>query len=247
MRQLKLVVCSLLLGLGLFASAEEAAPMGFSVLNVEVKPGSQQQFEGFIAGYKKAVDKVGGPVWFAESPGIGSTTSYSFARPFNSFADLADQTNPVVEAFGAEEAQKIYGMYAASVVSAETVTYHGRPDLSRANDGEGAEIVMSFGITLNPGMTEKFENWVKKFAAAAEDRNFNVYQRGIGDGPDYAVRVPMKWADLDNDPKPIPEVLEAKYGKKEAAKLMADNAAAVASISQTLTRLRADMSNVPSE
>jgi hypothetical protein len=237
----------LVLGLGLVASAEEAAPMGFNVMNVDVKPGSQQQFEGFIAAYKKAVDKVGGRTWFAESPGIGSTTGYSFAFPFNSFAELADQTNPVLEAFGAEEAQKIYAMYAASAVSATTTTFHGRPDLSMSNDGEGAEIVMTFGITLNPGMTEKFENWVKKFAAAADDRSFNVYQKGVGDGPDYVARVPMKWADLDTPAKPIPEVLEAKYGKKEAAKLMADNLAAVASIVESVTRMRPDMSNAPSE
>jgi len=249
MRNLKKLVFPLMLAMvmSLTATAEDAptAPTGFSVLTVEVKAGSQQTFEAFIAKYKEAVEKVGGPAWFAESPGIGSLTTYSFARPFNSYADLADQSNPLVEAFGADEAQKVAALFGDSVASSSTATYLPRPDLSIQNDGEGAEVVLAFDISVNPGMEEKFENWVKKLIAATDDRQFNTYQRGVGEGPDYSVRVPMKWADLDVQPTPIPEVLEKKYGKKEMRRLMADNLAAVSSIVESVTRVRADMSNIP--
>ena len=185
--------------------------------------------------------------WFAESPGIGSLTTYSFARPFNSYADLADQSNPLLEAFGAEEAAKAFALFGDSVASSQTATYIPRPELSILNDGEGAEVVLTLGISVNPGMQQQFEAWVKKFIAAVDDRQFNTYQLGIGEGPDYVVRIPMKWADLDTQPAPIPEVLEKKYGKKEMQRLMADNQAAVSGIVQSVARIRADMSNIPAD
>ena len=79
------------------ANAEEAPPTGYSVLSIEIKPGSQGQFEEFILKFKQAADHIGTvPTWYATSPGVGEDNVYSFASPFMSFGELARLMRDVI-------------------------------------------------------------------------------------------------------------------------------------------------------
>jgi hypothetical protein len=126
------VICSLVLSFSSIVLAEDSPPQRFSVLSIEVNPGTAPMFEEFIRKYAEAAAKVeNSPFWFADGPGIGPGNTYSFARPFGSFADLESQDNPMLKAFEQDEVTRLLGLAQQSVASSETSIFIARPTLSR--------------------------------------------------------------------------------------------------------------------
>jgi len=231
------------------SAAEAAGPMGFNVLTIEVKPGTQAVFEQFVVKYKEAADKIGTiPSFFASSPGVGDNTIYTFVTPFNSFADLSSQQQVLQKVYEPEEVAKLLSMFSDSVVASSSATYHPRSDLSKpaAVAIEAPEVVMAVSVVVHPGMAADFETWIAKLKSASENQNWLAYSRSFGAGPEYAFRIPGNWSDFDT-PAGSPQArILAKFGAMEGAKINAQGAAAMASISQTLTRTRADLSHIMS-
>ena len=233
-------------------NAEEAPPTGFSIFSVEIKPASQGQFEEFIVKFKQAADHIGTvPTWFASSPGVGQDNTYTFATPFKSFGELAQQQAILQEVYDPAEVVRLLGLYQNAVVSTQTYLVHPRPDLSRsAPPREGpAEISLTLSITVNAGMVPAYEDYVKKLIEAtdqtAKDAYWNTYAPGIGAAPrTYGVRIPQNWVDLDTPNKPFSERLNEAFGERKGARILDDGQATIANIEYAIRRNRADLSHM---
>ncbi len=236
------------------AIAEEAGPRGFSVLNVEVKQGGALAFEQAARRFKAASDKLNTPTYFASSPGIGQDRMYTFANPFNSFTELSEQRNVLVEAFGEEEAQKVFAMLQESVESVESFIAIPRPDMSiYGPDRETPpEITLVITLTAKAGMIDEFEDYSDKIIestkAVAPDLYWNMYQFGLGGAArTYSVRINQDWADMDRPSKSIRERLVEHYGKRQGERIFAEGQASIESVSTAVRRIRADLSHMHTE
>jgi hypothetical protein len=249
------LVSILAVSISFVTNAEEAPPTGFSIFSVEIKPGSQGQFEEFIVKFKQAADLVGTvPTWFASSPGVGQDNIYTFATPFKSFGELAEQRPILQEVYEAAEVTRLLALYQDAVVSTQTYLMHPRPDLSRSAPPREspAEISLTVGITVNSGMVPEWEEYVKKLIEAtdqtAKDAYWNAYAPGFGATPrSFAVRILMNWVDLDIPNKPFPERLNEAFGKREGAKIFAAGEASVANIEYAIRRNRVDLSHIATQ
>jgi len=253
------LLCCLGFG-GLSTLAEESAPTEVarpylvSVLTIEVKPGTQSLFENFVGKYKAAADKVKGvPSWFASSPGIGSNTTYTFAQPFGSFAELFQDRNILTEVYDEAEIADIMGMARASMVKSSSAVYMHRGDLSRSFPASDKPpvITLFIGFRVREGKSAAFENYVKKIVEAtdkvAPDLHWESYAGVFAADLDYGVRVPM-WnaAELDTVPMGIQERLVKAFGKREGDRIYDAGQATIADQQNGISRVRTDLSHVNS-
>ena len=235
----------------LVIAEENAGPRGFSVLTVKVKQGGGPMFEQAAAKFKAANEKLNMPTVFVTSPGIGANGMYTFAQPFNSYTELADQRNVLIEAFGEKEAAKTYAMIEESVDSLSSFIAIPRPDLGIAgSDADGPkEIILSIAITAKQGRAEDLEAYMGKVVEASKaitpDLYWNTFSYGIG-GPanTYGVRINQDWADLDTPAKPIPVRLTEHFGKRNGERIFAEGQDAIKDISFTVRRNRADLTHI---
>ena len=249
----RLFVGSVLLVFSMQVFAEEATdpgpPRGISLLTVNVNPGGAPPFEQFMAKYIEAANKVSSPVyWFASASAYGGPNNYSFARPFWSFAELADQSSPLAAAFGAEEAAKIGQAVSGSIASTSNEIYILRQDLSRPpaqSDTPPAALIVLL-IDVKSDSYAAYENYVRKIVEASNKTNqgnWTAYAGGPGAVNDYVVGVPVTdWADLDNPAMPIPQRLTTAFGEKEGTRIFAEGGATIDNITTILRRTRPDLS-----
>ncbi len=237
------------------ASAQEAPaadpgpPMGISLLTVNLNPGGAAAFTQFMTKWVEAANKINyAGHWSATARAAGGPDNIGFARPFWSFAELGDQTAPLVEAFGQDEAMKLGKSISGSVASTQTEIYIMRPDLSRpappSKDPVVAMLVLQ--IDIKPGMQVAYENYVKKIVEASNKTN-QANWIGLSGGPgsahDYIVGIPYtSWAAMDTQPMSILKRLTTAFGEAEGQKISAAGAAAIENINTVLRRSRPDIS-----
>jgi hypothetical protein len=231
--------------------AQEAAPTVWSVQAFRVNPGTQPVFEQIVTKYKEAAEKVGAPAWYAYSPAIGNDFVYEFATEVESFTMFSDQSDIVMEAFGAEEAMKIGEMARISIADVESFTVIQRPDLGIAGpemDGP-PEASIAYRISLKPGMEEEWEAWMRTLIdvtkQTAPDAYWTSFWGGLGLPNAFAIRVNMKWADMDNPVMPIPQRLAEVHGDRKAKRMYKDAIGMVESIETYVSRFRTDLSHMP--
>jgi hypothetical protein len=69
---------------------------------------------------------------------------------------------------------------------------------------------------------------------------------GPGNAAGYRVVVTFaQWADLDVEPKPIPQRMEEHFGAEEAARLATAGLATIQGINERLNRVRSDLARPP--
>lgn len=246
------LMCLLMVSVSPLLLAEEnAGPRGFSVLSVIVKQGGGQTFEQAAAKFKAANEKLNMPSIFASSPGIGDNRLYTFAQPFDSYAELAEQRNVLVEAFGEEEAAKTFALLGESVESLSSFIAIPRPDLGIAGPEMDTppEIVLSITITVKQGRTADLETYMGKVIeatrAVSPDLYWDTFSYGIG-GPanTYGIRINQNWADLDTEGKSIPMRLNEHFGKRNGERIQAEGQDAIEDISFVVRRIRADLGHM---
>jgi hypothetical protein len=247
-------VCAAALALFGAAHAQDAPELS-SVLTVEVKPGTNGQFEEFVTKFRDAAEETNSSLrWRAVSAESGSD-AYVFTRPFGSFAALEDAGPDLTEVYGAEEAQRLLGLLAASAASMSTTIYADRPDLSRpwpALEGTPAA-VLYIDLNVRVGMEAAFEDYVHKVVeatdATAPEAFWLMRQRVFGPGTaNGAYRVAVvfpEWSDLDAQEKPIPQRMREHFGAEEGDRLEATVPEFLVNIRETLHRVRTDLAREP--
>jgi cellobiose-specific phosphotransferase system component IIB len=113
-----------------------------------------------------------------------------------------------------------------------------------AQEGEFTHVTW---VTVKPGMTAEYEDYVKKIAAGAakvnDPRAVSAYNLAMG-GPQrtYAfARTFRKWGELD-DNLTIPQILAKAYGDVEGAKIFKAGSSAVESSETRVSRTIPELS-----
>lgn len=113
-----------------------------------------------------------------------------------------------------------------------------------AQEGEYTHVTW---LTVQPGMTAEFEDYIKKIigglAKVNDSRNISAYSVAMGGpGRTYAfARTFKKWGELDAE-MTIPQVLAKAYGDVEAAKIYKIGSSAVESSETRVSRTIPELS-----
>jgi hypothetical protein len=254
-----IATCAVILTASCSTSAQNA-PQKFSVATVEVKPGMAGQLGEFIKKFRDAVEKTKGPQRWLASESMSGNSVLIFTMPFGTFADLANVAgDPLVAAYGEQEAARLLGTLQSAVASESTTIYTDRPDLSRPRPapaggaaGNPPVAVLYVDINVKAASVSQFESFVKKLieatSATAPTEYWNMRQRMFGPGntPGYRVVVQFPtWADLDKPGKSIEQRIREHFGAEEGDKLLAANADTILGVNQRLARVRSDLARPP--
>jgi len=218
------------------------------VRNVIVKPGAGAKFEEFIGKYKEAAEKINAPYyWLASQAAVGGGDSYDIVLQFSSWKAFDNPRDVLKDAFGANEAKRLWSLLEDSAVSTTTAAYTANPELSRpAPQSNQAEVaVLLIHLTVRPGMDMQFYEYAKKVKEATDATAPNLYwtmlMPDIGaSGPLVAIPI-SSWSDLDTSGKPIPQRLTEHLGAAEGFRVQAMGQAAVESLTTKVHRVRMDL------
>jgi quinol monooxygenase YgiN len=248
--------CAVLLSASCGTAAQEPPPK-FSSVTIEVKPGMNEQFEEVVRKFRDAAEQTNGPQRWLASQSMSGNPIYTINVPFATWAEFGPPPadgNPLVAAYGQEEANRILGLLREAEQSVTTTIYVARADLSRPAPESDATPVAVLYIDLNVrlGMEQQFEDYAKQVIEATNATEPNAYwqmrQRMFGPGNAAGYRVVVtfaQWADLDVEPKPIPQRMEEHFGAEEAARLATAGLATIQGINERLNRVRSDLARPP--
>jgi len=229
------------------SSAQE--PLGFSVLSVEIKPGTNQQFEAFIRKFKEGAENTNAANgWATSQTAVGNTSLYSFVSPFNSFEELSTPVTALLgQAFTPFEAAEMLESFSEVVISSTSGTYHAAANISKpaAEAIPNPEVISSIAVNINPGMQIQFEAWVEKVVEASDGPTWNAFSKSFGEGPDYVFRTPGNWALFDNGASSAQQRVLDEFGSREGQIIVDSGNAATQSRSNSLLTNRPDLSYTP--
>jgi hypothetical protein len=237
--------------LGFAVHAQEGPPTGYGLLTIKVKPGTAPQFEQFMAKYREAANRTNlKATWLANSSLFGEQGVYRFARPFTRVSELAEQSTPIVDAFGPEEAAKIFQLAASSVESSYNEPLFSRTDLSRAPPpGAQAVAVLILTINVKVGANDAYEDYVRKIIEASnktDQGRWLAFSGGPGSQSDYTVIIPYtSWEAVETQVMPIPERLRETFGKREGTRIYEAGTATIETLNTEMVRARPDLSRIP--
>jgi hypothetical protein len=249
-------ICAVMVTASCGTSAQEPPPK-FSSVAIEVRPGMNAQFEEVVRKFREAVEKTNGPQRWLASQSMSGNPIYTINVPFDTWAAFGPPPasgDPLVAAFGQEEAGRILGLLRDAEESTTTTIYVARADLSRPPPDSDATPVAVLYVDLNVrlGMEQQFEDYAKKVVeatnATAPTAYWQMRQRmfGPGNAPGYRVVVTFQqWAELDTESKPIPQRMREHFGADEATRLEALGLAAIQGINERLNRVRNDLALPP--
>jgi hypothetical protein len=232
-------------------------PQKFSTVTIEVKPGMNDQFEEVVRKFRDAVEQTNGPQRWLASQSMSGNPIYTINVPFATWAEFGPppaNPNPLVAAYGEEEAGRILGMLRDAEEGSTTTIYTARSDLSRPPPESDATPVAVLYIDLNVrlGMEQQFETYAKQVIEATNATAPNAYwqmrQRTFGPGIAAGYRVVVtypQWADLDVEPKPIPQRLQEHFGAEQAARMAEAGLASIQGINERVNRVRSDLARPP--
>jgi len=249
-RRLYLPLKTLLFSLLILSSPSFAQqPLGYNVTRVEIRPGTNLQFERFITRFKQGAERINWPTpWTAEQVAVGNTLTYMFIAPFNSFSQLSTPATAVLgQAYTPAEAEEILNDLTASAVSLTTGTYHPRADLShpRMSPVPNQEVVTAIQVSVKPVAQLDFENWVHKVVEGSGGVYWNGLVKSYGEGPDYVFRSPGTWAQLDQPVVSPQQRVLTEFGGAEGARIIEQAMAATESAGYSLSVSRPDLSYTP--
>jgi len=249
-------VCAVMLTASCGTAAQEPPPK-FSSITLEVRPGMEGQLEEVITKFRDAVEQLNGPQRWLASQSMSGNPIYTINIPFATWAEFGPPPaggDPLFTAFGEEEARRVIGLLGTAVESIATTIYVARPDLSRPPPESDATPVAVLYIDLNVrlGMEQQFEDYAKKIIEATNATAPTAYwamrQRMFGPGNAAGYRVVVtfqQWADLDVEPKPLPQRLQEHFGVEEGARLETLGLGAIQGVNERLNRVRSDLARPP--
>jgi hypothetical protein len=249
-------VCAVMLTASCGTSAQEP-PEKFSSVTIEVRPGMNGQFEEVVRKFRDAAEQTNGPQRWLASQSMSGNPIYTINVPFATWAEFGpppSSGDPLVAAYGQEEAGRILGLLRDAEASNSTTIYVARADLSRPPPDSDATPVAVLYIDLNVrlGMEQQFEDYVKKIIeatnATAPNASWQMRERlyGPGNAAGYRVVVTFQqWADLDVQAKPIPQRLQEHFGAEEGARVTEAGLAAIQGINERVNRVRSDLARPP--
>ena len=249
-------ICAFILTTSCGTSAQEA-PQKFSMVTIEVNPGMNGVLEEVITKFRDAVEKTNGPQRWLASQSMTGNAIYTINVPFDTWAEFGpppSSGDPLVAAYGEEEARRILGSLRDAEAGTSTAIYVARPDLSRPPPAteQTPVAVLYLDVNVRLGMEQQFEEYAKKLIAATNATDPRAYWQmrerlfGPGNAAGYrAVVVFQQWADLDAPTKPLPQRLREHFGAEEGERVAAAGLAAIQGVTERLNRVRSDLARPP--
>ena len=237
-------------------SAQEP-PEKFSTITIEVKPGMDAVLEEVITKFRDAVEKTNGPQRWLAAQSMSGNPVYTINVPFDTWAEFGpppSSGDPLVSAYGEEEARRILSLLRDAEAGATTTIYVARPDLSRpAPAAEATPVaVLYLDVNVRLGMEQQFEDYAKKLIEATNATEPRAYWQmrerlfGLGNAAGYrAVVTFQQWSELDSPTKPLPQRLREHFGAEEGERVAAAGLAAIQGVNERLNRVRSDLARPP--
>ena len=108
-------VCAAIFGVSGGVDAQDA-PQLSSVLTVEVKPGTNGQFEEFVRKFRDASEQSNSPQRWRTVSSVTGGEVYTFTQRFGSFTALAEPGPELDAVYGEAGAARLLGLLQASAI-----------------------------------------------------------------------------------------------------------------------------------
>lgn len=202
------------------------------LVEINVKSGSEGQFETYVKKVREAADKVGAPQgWTFAQPVVGASgPTYYVILQYDKWGER-DAWKQIPEmmtkAFGEAEAQKLMKAGGEAVWGTQTTIYDLDAERSWNLSAytEPAPYYMILRGMVKPDMVDEYERVIARLKEAQEKASTKVpgIRRSSSYGPswEYYLAIPMKsFADLDTQEGPWQNAAKA-FGEAEARGLQA--------------------------
>jgi hypothetical protein len=236
--------------------AQNAPARYLQLVEINVKAGSEAQFETYVKKIREAADKIGTPQgWTFAQPVVGASnpTYYVFVQ-HEKWAER-DAWAPIpqmlTKAFGEAEAQKIAKAGGESIWGSQSTVYTLDKERSwnlSAYKGPTPYFMILRGM-VKPDMVDEYQRVISRLKEAQEKAATKVagIRRTSTYGPswEFYLAVPMeKFADLDGQDGPWQNAAKA-FGEEESRALQATLRKCYEKRTQIIVAIREDLSRTP--
>jgi len=226
-------------------SAQANGPAWLRFQTTRVKPDMRQEYEGYMKQIAAAYKKTSVPFFIVFQNVAGDLTEYTSVLPLMKFGDM-DGPNPLLKVVG-EDALANLGRGAARCEISAT-RYYSLPmnDLTINKGAATGTLWMMTRTFLNQGKFPEYEAWLKNDYKPAMEKAGVTQLRisrpifGMPGGEIQTVRMMKDFAEIDGGP-----ILNQKLGADAARALNAKTNGMVRATTNTLVRIRTDMSYLP--
>ena len=248
-----LVVVLLAVALASSAVAQITPARHLELIEINVKSGSQAQFETYVKKIREAADKAGAPQgWTFAQPVVGgSGPTYYVILQHDKWGER-DAWKQIPEmltgAFGEAEAQKLMKAGGESTWGSKTTVYTLDQERSWNLSAytEPAPYSLILRGSVKPDMVDEYQRVIARLKEAQEKASRKVpgIRRSSSYGPswEFYLAIPLKsFADLDEEGGPWQNAATA-FGDEEARGLQATRRRCYEKRTQVIIAVREDLS-----
>jgi hypothetical protein len=225
--------------------AQANGPTWLRFQTTRVKPEMRQEYEGYMKQIAAAYKKTSVPFFITYQNVAGDMTEYTSVLPIMKFAEM-DNPGPLLKVVGEDALANLGRSAARCEISA--IRYYSLPmnDLMINKGASTGTVWMLTRTFLNQGKFPEYEAWLKNDWKPAMEKAGVTQVRvsrpifGLPGGEIQTVRMLKDFAEIDAGP-----ILNQKLGADAARALNAKTNGMVRATTNTLIRIRADLSNMP--
>jgi hypothetical protein len=225
-------------------TAQANGPAWLRFQTTRVRPEMRQDYEGYMKQIAAAYKKASVPFFITYQNVAGDMTEYTSILPLMKFAEM-DSPSPLIKTLGEEAFGNLLRGAARTQISQNRYFSLPMNDLM-INKGEAGTLWMMTRTFLNPGKFQEYEAWLKNDWKPAMEKAGVTQLRvsrpifGLPGGEVQTARMMKSFAEIDAGP-----ILTQKLGADGARALNAKTNGMVRATTNTLIRIRQDLSYMP--
>lgn len=222
------------------------------VVTFEVRPGKNAQFEEAVSAFREASKAQGMENYWLSAQSVSGSPIYRFHVEQSGWGDLSNPPPQMVEHFGEEEAARLAGLLADSVVSEHVAFYRELANSSYA-PADGFDVppegLIYIDFTLNAGTAPMFlemtEHQKEASMSMYPNNYFGVSMPEFGGAGPRTILILNSFSDLDTPTLAPQQRLIEHFGEAEGGRLIELAAQSIVSFEPQLFRTRPDLNYQP--
>jgi hypothetical protein len=225
--------------------AQATAPTWLRFQTTRVRPEMRQEYEGYMKQIAAAYKKASVPLFVTYQNVAGDMTEYTSVLALTKFGDM-DGPNPLIKTMGEEAFGNLLRGAARCQISQNRYFSLAMNDLMINKGAPSGTLWMMTRTFVNQGKFPEYEAWMKNDWKPAMEKGGVTQLRvsrpifGLPGGEVQTVRMLKDFAEIDGGP-----ILNQKLGADAARALNAKTNGMVRATTNTLIRIRADLSYLP--
>jgi hypothetical protein len=235
----------LVLSIPSVSSAQANGPTWLRFQITKVRPEMRLEYEGYMKQIATAYKKTSVPFFITYQNVAGDLTEFTTVLPLIKFGEM-DGPSPLLKVLGEDALANLGRSAARCEISASR--YYSLPmnDLMINKGAPAGTLWLMTRTFLNPGKLAEYETWMKNDWKPAMEKAGVTQLRvsrpifGLPGGEIQTVRMLKDFAEIDSGP-----ILTQKLGADAARALNAKTNGMVRATTNTLIRIRADLSYLP--